>query len=171
MFPCHLYRDKQQTRNHCKTKLFSLAEGPCRCRPAVMDTATRGRSDYCRFGAMDQDTSYMWDLPGDSDGKRNCLRCRRPRFSPWVRTIPWRRKRQPIPVFLPGEFHGQRNLVGYGPWDHKESDTTDQLTLSALYYIYMCLPGGSDSKESTCNAGGLGSVPGLGRSPGEGNGN
>ena len=57
--------------------------------------------------------------------------------------------------------------MGYGPWDHKESDTTDQLTLSALYYIYMGLPGGSDSKESTCNAGGLGSVPGLGRSPGE----
>ena len=61
--------------------------------------------------------------------------------------------------------------MGYGPWDHKESDTTDQLTLSALYYIYMGFPGGSDSKESTCNAGGLGSVPGLGRSPGEGNGN
>ena len=28
------------------------------------------------------------------------------------------------PVFLPGEFHGQRSLVGYSPWDHKESDTT-----------------------------------------------
>ena len=32
------------------------------------------------------------------------------------------------PVFQPGEFHGQRSLVGYGPWDHKESDTTEQLT-------------------------------------------
>ena len=29
------------------------------------------------------------------------------------------------PVFLPGEFHGQRSLVGYSPWDHKESDTTE----------------------------------------------
>ena len=37
---------------------------------------------------------------------------------------------QPLPVFLPGEFHGQRSLVGYSPWGHKESDTTEWLTLS-----------------------------------------
>ena len=36
----------------------------------------------------------------------------------------WRRKWQPIPVFLPGEFHGQRSLVGYSPWSRKESDKT-----------------------------------------------
>ena len=41
----------------------------------------------------------------------------------------WRRKRQPTPVFLPGESHWQRGLVGYSPWGHKESDTTEQLTL------------------------------------------
>ena len=29
------------------------------------------------------------------------------------------------PVFLPGEFHGQRSLAGYHTWDHKESDTTE----------------------------------------------
>ena len=34
------------------------------------------------------------------------------------------------PVFLPGEFHGQRNLAGYSPWGRKESDTTERLTLS-----------------------------------------
>ena len=33
------------------------------------------------------------------------------------------------PVFLPGEFHGQRSLAGYSTWGHKESDTTEQLTL------------------------------------------
>ena len=38
-----------------------------------------------------------------------------------------RRKRQPIPVFLPGKFHGQRSLVGYSPWGLKESDTTELL--------------------------------------------
>ena len=37
---------------------------------------------------------------------------------------------QPIPVFLPGEFHGQRSLVGYSPWGHKELDAAEQLTLS-----------------------------------------
>ena len=31
----------------------------------------------------------------------------------------------PTPVFLPGEFHGQRSLVGYSSWGHKESDTTE----------------------------------------------
>ena len=35
----------------------------------------------------------------------------------------------PTLVFLPGEFHGQRSLVGYSPWDHKELDMTEQLTL------------------------------------------
>ena len=41
------------------------------------------------------------------------LRCRRCSFDSWVRKIPWRRKWQPTPVFLPGKFHGQRSLVGY----------------------------------------------------------
>ena len=39
--------------------------------------------------------------------------------------IYWRRKWQPIPVFLPGKFHGQKSLVGYSPWGHKEPDTTE----------------------------------------------
>ena len=44
--------------------------------------------------------------------------------------MPWRRKWQPTPVFLPGEFQGQRSLVGYSSWDCKESDTTDWISLS-----------------------------------------
>ena len=39
--------------------------------------------------------------------------------------IPWRRAWQPTSVFLPGEFHGQRSLEGYGPCSHKEPDTTE----------------------------------------------
>ena len=46
------------------------------------------------------------------------------RLDPWVRKIPWRSNWQPSPVFLPGKSHGQRNLVGYSPWGHKESDMT-----------------------------------------------
>ena len=38
---------------------------------------------------------------------------------------PWRREWQLSPVFLPGEFHAQRRLVGYSPWGHKELDTTE----------------------------------------------
>ena len=44
------------------------------------------------------------------------------------REDPLEREWLPTPVFLPGESHGQRNLVGYSPWGHKESDTTEQLT-------------------------------------------
>ena len=47
--------------------------------------------------------------------------------------IPWRRKRQPTSVFLPGEFHGQRSLVGCGPRGRKESDMTEQLTHTQEY--------------------------------------
>ena len=53
------------------------------------------------------------------------MRCKGHRFNPWVRKIPWRRKRQPTPVFLPGKSQGQRSLVGYGPWGCKESDMTE----------------------------------------------
>ena len=49
----------------------------------------------------------------------------KPGFNPWVGKITWRREELPTPVFLPGEFHGQRSLAVYSPWDHKESDTTE----------------------------------------------
>ena len=61
-----------------------------------------------------------------------CLQCRRPGFSPQVGKIPWRRDWLPTPVFLPGEFHGQRSMAGYSPWGRKELDMTEQLTVSPL---------------------------------------
>ena len=61
---------------------------------------------------------------------RICLQCTRHRFSPWVAKIPWRRERPPASVFLPEEFSGQRSLAGYNPWDLKELDMTEQLSLS-----------------------------------------
>ena len=51
--------------------------------------------------------------------------CRRCRFDSWVGKIPWSRKWQPTPVFLPGKFHGQRSLAGYSLWGHKESDMAE----------------------------------------------
>ena len=69
----------------------------------------------------------MRGLPRWFRGKESTCQCRRCEFNPWVRKIPWRRKWQPTPVFLPGEFHGQRSLVGYSLWGHKESDIADQL--------------------------------------------
>ena len=46
-------------------------------------------------------------------------------------SVPWRRKWQPTPVFLPEKSHGQRSLVGYSAWGHKELDMTDQLSTHA----------------------------------------
>ena len=56
-------------------------------------------------------------------------------FDLWVWKIPWRREWQPTAVFLRGEFHGQRSLAGYSPWDHKELDTTKRLTHFHLLII------------------------------------
>ena len=64
-------------------------------------------------------------LPWRLRWERICLQCRRPRFSPWLGKIPWRREWLPTPVFLPGELHGQRSLAGYSPRGCKESDTTE----------------------------------------------
>ena len=61
-------------------------------------------------------------------GKEPACQCRRHKrggFEPWLGKITCRRKRQPTPVFLPGEFHGQRSLTGYSPLSHKESERTE----------------------------------------------
>ena len=65
----------------------------------------------------------------------------------WIQSLsqenPLEREMTIIPVFLLGEFHGQRSLAGYSPWGHKELEMTEQLTLSLgssssqNYYIYL----------------------------------
>ena len=72
-------------------------------------------------------------FPDSSDGNES------PRgsgFDPWVGQIPWRREWQPTPVFLPGEFHGQRSLVGYSLWGCKESDMTEATNTHIYTYIH-----------------------------------
>ena len=51
----------------------------------------------------------------------------------YVAALFWRKKWQPPPVFLPGESHGQRSLVGYSPWGQKESDTLNNGAAAALF--------------------------------------
>ena len=58
-----------------------------------------------------------------------CLQCRRPGFNPWVGKIPWKRKWQPTPVFLPGKSYGQRSLSGHSPSVAKNQTTTEQVIL------------------------------------------
>ena len=75
------------------------------------------------------------DFPRGSSGKESTCQCRSHRFNPWVRKIPWRRKWQPAPVILPGKIHGQRSLVGYSSWGHKESDTAEQLHFTFYFTL------------------------------------
>ena len=53
--------------------------------------------------------------------------------------LPWRRKWQPTPVLLPRKFYGWRNLVGYSPWNHKESDMTERLRLLSFFLSFFPL--------------------------------
>ena len=74
--------------------------------------------DYERMVAL-----MVKNLPANAEDKRNVDLI--PGLGRRTFSVPWRRARQPTPVFLPGEFHGQRSLVGYGPQGCKESDTTE----------------------------------------------
>ena len=66
-------------------------------------------------------------IPGVTSGKEPACQWGRPKkckFNHRVRKMPWRRAWQPTLVFLTGESHGHRSLVGYSPQDHTESDMT-----------------------------------------------
>ena len=68
------------------------------------------------------------NMPGWLSGKESSYQCRRRGFDSWVGKIPWSRKWQPTPVFLLGNSHGKRSLMGYSPWNHKELDMTEWLS-------------------------------------------
>ena len=63
-------------------------------------------------------------LPWWLSDKESTCQCRRHGFDPWVVNIPWWRKWQHTPVFLPRKSHGQRSLGGHSSWDHKDLDMT-----------------------------------------------
>ena len=73
-------------------------------------------------------------LPGGSNGKESACN-----VETWVQSLGGEvspeKEMQPISVFFPGEVHGQRSLVGYSPWGHKEWDITEQPTQCTLKYL------------------------------------
>ena len=79
-------------------------------------------------------------LPRWCSGKKSTCqwrRCKRLRFDPWVRKIPWNSKWNRTPIFLPGKFHGQRSLVGSHPWDRKESNKIEQTHPREVIYPHF----------------------------------
>ena len=92
---------------------------------------TDGKSQEARWAVVGGG-AWTWTqavgFPGGASGKEPACHGRRHKshgFDPWVGKIPWRRKWQPTPVFLPGESHGKRSLAGYSPWGHKETRLSD----------------------------------------------
>ena len=74
-------------------------------------------------------------FPSGASGKESACSAGDARGSgsiPGSERFSWRRKWQLTPGFLPGESHGQRSLVGYGPWGHKESDMTGHIPQNNL---------------------------------------
>ena len=106
-------------------------------------------------------------FPGGASGKEPTCQCR---LDPQVGKIPWRRKWQPTPVFLP------ENPMDRGAlWVtvHGVTKSHTRLKQPSVHWV-KCFTIGSAGKESSCNAGDTGDVdliPGLGRSSGGGNGN
>ena len=81
--------------------------------------------DYWKYISL---IEPVWGFPSGTSGKEPACqlrRCKRHGFDLWVGKIPWGRAWQPTPVFLPGESHGQRRLMGYSQWSHTESDRTE----------------------------------------------
>ena len=94
---------------------------------------TTRESPTIRFFFFNHKVTYSLGLPRWLNGKESayqCRKCRTQRFDPWAGKIPWRRKWQPDPAFLPGKSHGQRSLAGYSPWGLEESEMIEQLSLS-----------------------------------------
>ena len=74
--------------------------------------------------------------PGAASGRAH-LPMWRPGSNPWVRKIPWRRKWWPTPVFLPGKFHGQRNLEVYSPWGSQKVGHDRACTHHVCKCVYL----------------------------------
>ena len=74
-------------------------------------------------------------FPGGTSGKESTYQWTRCGFEPWVGKISWRRKWQPTPVFLFGEFHGQRSLLGYSARGHRVGH--DWATF--LFFFHICI--------------------------------
>jgi len=104
------------------------AKNVCPLRWAKCNLALATKQDVKAFMILSLHPFYLisillnglpWLLSGKEFTCNAEDACGRHGFGPWVRKIPWRRKWQPTSVFLPGNFHEQKNLAGYSPWGHK----------------------------------------------------
>ena len=111
---------------------WDLFVSVCVCMYVCVNVYAEKWSKFLLFYKIVQSArTIKWKLLRRFSGKESscpCRRCRRHRFDPWIGKIPWKRKWQPSPVFLPGKSHRQRILKDYSLWVHKELDTTEHVS-------------------------------------------
>ena len=97
-------------------------------------------SNICQWYLNFHFPKYTLWLPSWFSGKESAWPCRKCRFDPQIKRIPWRRAWQPAPVLMPGESHGQRSLAGYSLWGHRVWDdlTTKTTTTKYIYWLPLC---------------------------------
>ena len=147
-----------------------------------MTDAQLGRtvSRTCRAGSSESSPTTQ-SLPWWLSGKESTWQCRRHGFNLWLRKIPWRSKWQPTPVLLPGKSHGQKSLVGYSSWGHKELGMAEHTCTSTSpqpkRWTWKSMRAPGDRTSSQLNSGRRRTRevytpsppcrPGFARSPGE----
>ena len=102
----------------------------------------QGSTDFLllRIGVSDAHTKENLGFPCGSDGKESTCNATDPGSIPWLGRSPGEGNGNPLQsVFLPGEFHGQRSLVGYIPLDCKEPYMTKRLSLSLVKILQLWL--------------------------------
>ena len=122
---------------HFHFSLSCIGEGsgnPLQCS-CLENPRDRGAWWAAVYGVA-QSRTRLKRLSSSSSGKEFSCQCRRCGFDSWSEKVPWRRKWQPTPVFLPGKPHGQRSLVGYSPWGVTKSWT--QLSNWTTTTIEVC---------------------------------
>ena len=134
-------------RLHVHFSLSCIGEGngnplQCSCLENPRDgeaqwAATYGvAQSWTRMKQLSSSNSLFLSIfgkEGGSDGKESACKVRDLDSIPRSERFPWKTEWLPTPVFLPGQFHERRSLVGYSLWNHKKSDTTEQLTYTQSY--------------------------------------
>ena len=123
----------------------SPSSGCASCILLTLLSKAQHGSELGRRRALDREdetfSGFTIRIPRWLSDKRSHRQFRRHGFDPWVRKIPWRRKWQPTPVFLPGKFHGQRTVAGYSPWGRKRVGhdlvTKQQTMITSLHASYF----------------------------------
>ena len=107
-----------KSRTRLSDFTLHLWEQHGKSRSSVLNFVIQGKLD--QYNIKEGLLSYL----NGKESNLTCRRHRRFRFNLWVKKILWSWKWSPTPVFLPEKSHGQKSLVGYSPWSHKELDTT-----------------------------------------------